>query len=71
MATSAEQKPQGTSATEAAPSPAAALPPPSRRRQNRRLATVLAGIALCAFVTVISLALVLHYAEAHHLLANL
>ncbi len=32
---------------------------------------MLAGIALCAFVTVISLALVLHYAEAHHLLANL
>jgi hypothetical protein len=32
---------------------------------------LLAGVAAIGFATVLSLALLLHYAETHHLLANL
>jgi hypothetical protein len=50
-------------------------PAESRSRRlharNRVLATLLAGIAALGFITVMSLAGLLHYAEAHHLLANL
>jgi hypothetical protein len=41
------------------------------RARNRALATLLAGIAALGFITVMSLAVLLHYAEANHLLANL
>lgn len=41
------------------------------RQRNRQLAAVLAGVAAAVFVTVVSLALMFHYAEAHHLLAQL
>jgi hypothetical protein len=41
------------------------------RARNRVLATLLAGVAALGFTTVISLAVLLHYAETHHLLANL
>ncbi|MFZ3238780.1 MAG: hypothetical protein WA417_15185 [Stellaceae bacterium] len=50
------------------------LPPPAKRslrRQNRLLALVLGSVAVLGFATVLSLAVLLHYAEAHHLLANL
>lgn len=49
----------------------ASTAPRSLRRQNRLLALLLAGVAFFGFVTVLSLALLLHYAEAHHSLANL
>jgi hypothetical protein len=47
-------------------------PPPPRlpRRQNRLLALLPAGVAALGFVTVLSLALLLHYAEANHLFAQ-
>jgi hypothetical protein len=35
------------------------------------LALLLAGVAAIGFATVLTLAVLLHYAEAHHLLANL
>ena len=41
------------------------------RRRNRMLAMLLAGVAAIGFATVLTLAVLLHYAEAHHLLANL
>jgi hypothetical protein len=50
------------------------LPPPAKRslrRQNRLLALVLGSVAVLGFATVLSLAVLLHYAEVHHLLANL
>ena len=53
------------------------LPPPNGpqrgglRRQNRLLAFLLASVAGLGFATVLSLAVLLHYAEAHHLLAGL
>jgi hypothetical protein len=43
----------------------------SLRARNGALAALLAGVAVLGFITVMSLALLLHYAEAHHLLANL
>jgi hypothetical protein len=43
---------------------------PSRRR-NRMLAVLLASVAASAFTTVIILAELVHYAEAHHLLSSL
>jgi hypothetical protein len=53
------------------------LPPPKGprrgrvRRQNRLLAFLLGSVAALGFATVLSLAVLLHYAEAHHLLAGL
>jgi hypothetical protein len=41
------------------------------RRRNRMLAMLLAGVAAFSFAAVLTLAVLLHYAEAHHLLANL
>lgn len=41
------------------------------RRRNKMLAMLLAGVAAIGFATVLTLAVLLHYAEAHHLLANL
>jgi hypothetical protein len=43
--------------------------PPARR--NRLLGLVLAGIAALAFVTCVTLAVLVHYAETHHMLASL
>jgi hypothetical protein len=41
------------------------------RYRNRTLAAMLACVAASGFAIVLALALFLHYAEAHHLLANL
>ncbi|HUC10383.1 MAG TPA: hypothetical protein VL985_08150 [Stellaceae bacterium] len=41
------------------------------RRRNRMLAMLLAGVAASGLAAVFTLAVLLHYAEAHHLLANL
>jgi hypothetical protein len=41
------------------------------RQRNRQLAAMLACVAAAVFVTVVSLGLMFHYAEAHHLLARL
>jgi heme A synthase len=53
--------------------PPAKAPPANRplRRRNRLLALLLGSVAVLGFVTVLSLAVLLHYAEAHHLLAGL
>ena len=53
------------------PAPSARLEASGIRRRNRMLAIQLAGVAAFGFATVLTLALLLHYAEAHHLLANL
>ncbi|GEM_PF-1568814 len=39
-------------------------------RRNRLLGLLLAGMALFGLITVVSLALGLHFVEAHHLPAN-
>jgi hypothetical protein len=41
------------------------------RFRNRALGLVLAGVAATGFATVMMLAVVVHYAEVHHLLATL
>jgi hypothetical protein len=59
-----------TASAAAAPLPPAALSRQLRYR-NRTLAAMLACVAASGFAIVLALALLLHYAEAHHLLANL
>lgn len=48
--------------------------PPARtalRQRNRMLAAALAGIAAAMLVVVVTLAVMFHYAEAHHVIAAL
>lgn len=51
--------------------PPSARPASPLQRRNRLLALLLTGVGLFGFVTVLSLAMLLHYAEANHLFANL
>jgi hypothetical protein len=41
------------------------------RRRNRTLAAMLASFVVAMLVTVVSLAVMLHYAQAHHVLVAL
>lgn len=41
------------------------------RQKNRMLALLLGGVAALVLVTAVSLVLLLHYAEAQHLLSSL
>lgn len=45
--------------------------PTAPRQRNRVLGLLLASLALTVFVTVFTLVILFHYAEAHHLLAKL
>ena len=58
-----------------APAPRAvarpAPPAPVVSRRNRLLAVSLASVAAAMLATVVAVALLLHYAEAHHALSNL
>jgi len=47
-------------------------PPPRDRlkQQNRMLAMLLAGIAALVLVAAIAVAVLVHYAELHHLFSN-
>ena len=58
--------PDRAEATRAEPSPEVML-----RRRNRTLAAMLASFVVAMLVTVVSLAVMLHYAQAHHVLVAL
>ena len=70
VAASPENPPDPPVARAPAPRPAvrAAVISPQR---NRLLAIVLASVSGFVFVTVITLALLFHYAEVHHLIPRL
>ncbi|QXX74380.1 hypothetical protein MHY1_01192 [Methylovirgula sp. HY1] len=46
-------------------------PGPVPRRRNQMLAIVLASLIAGLFIFVVGLVIALHYAETHHMLANL
>jgi len=44
---------------------------PVSRQGNRTLAATLASVAALVFLTAVALAILIHYAEVHHILAQL
>jgi hypothetical protein len=70
MAEAAQPIEESESGKAAAPvRPFRLRPRPVSKLQNRMLGLVLGSLVLLVFVTVITLVLVFHQAEAHHVLA--